>query len=246
MSFIAQLYLYNSTYYIFVNQVNNSMDIIKHLRSKPLVHIISEPRSGSNSLYWCLKHNTVQNKELSVKFWHQNSAEHKNTIPNRLNKNEQLELAHNNVSGLCGYINHNLQQSKVIKNHLVDMQDYSLRDQQRLWQLPAYKVGLSRRNLFQQVLSRCLAKLTGIYHIDESLGDHMVPKTIAPEFFLDHLAKVSHRKQELHKHKLRFHQFIYYEDIVFPAHMDQYKFPDKSITVSNIAELEQLYQKHKA
>lgn len=222
------------------------MDIIQHLRSQPFVHIISEPRSGSNALYNCLKENTAQDKELSVKFWHQNFEETKHVVPNQLGDSERKELFHNNICGMCDYINHNMHKAKVTKNHLVDLQEYTLRDQVRLWQLPAYKVGLSRRDTFEQVLSRCLSKLTGIYHINESLGDHTVAKTIAPELFLEHLGKITQRKQDMHKHKIRFNQFVYYEDISFPAHMSLTKFPPKSHTVKNLSQLQDLYHKHKA
>ncbi len=222
------------------------MDIIQHLRSQPFVHIISEPRSGSNALYNCLKENTAQDKELSVKFWHQNFEATKHVVPNHLKHAERRELFHNNISAMCDYISNNMHKVRVIKNHLMDMQDYRLRDQHRLWQLPAYTVGLSRRDTFEQTLSRCLSKLTGIYHINESLGDHTVAKTISPELFLEHLGKITQRKQDMHRHKIRFNQFIYYEDITFPAHMSRYRFPPKSHTVKNLSQLQDLYHKHKA
>ena len=95
------------------------MDIIQHLKSKPLVHIISEPRSGSNSLYSSLCP-PEQTAILKTKFF-QHSFPDMNEPIKKDAKNKNMFS--NNVEALCKYVCNNPKHLRVIKNHLIDILD---------------------------------------------------------------------------------------------------------------------------
>ena len=222
------------------------MDVIANLISKPFVHILAEARSGSTTLYdavnqgvgnqWVDRYgNTI---DLSEPFKEPSSQPGfaKQLYPHKVNE-------------ICDYIIGNPDKVKVMKNILFDVSQFDPEIQQRLFELPAYTIGLSRRNTFEQALSRCLAKITGVYHVEVwySVLHHYKPATkIDPNLFLEQLNITMARKQQLLDHSHLLDEIIYYEDINFPKQFDSNKFPPKSESIANYAELQDLYHKHKA
>ena len=213
------------------------MNIIRHLKTQQLVHIISEPRSGSNSLYDCLSA-PEQTMKLKTKFFKHNYPSMNEPV-----KKDNKQMFRDNVRALCEYVYNNPERCRVIKNHLEDILELDAESQQMLWDIPAYKVGLTRRNVFEQSCSLALAKQTKIYHPSEGSTQ---PVHVDPDLYVKHLKHVIKGKRLMLKHKNRFDMWLCYEDIHFPQRISRGKSMPKSDTILNMQQLRDLYEANKA
>lgn len=199
----------------------NSIDIIDLLRSKPFVHIISEPRSGSTALYTALKKPT-QYFDLNEPFDQAREV---------TGKKEQ-----NNVKDhILTILKKDMEFHSVMKNHAFAILDLTDNMQERLWQIPAFTVGLTRRDWFAQTCSLALAEYTGKW--DEQ---HKSSVTIPLDFFVDKFRQLLGCKNDLSQLDSHFNMLINYEDIKFPNKLDHKKV-NSTLSIANIQELKQMY-----
>tara|TARA_B100001057_G_scaffold177823_1_gene178624 strand:- start:172 stop:840 length:669 start_codon:yes stop_codon:yes gene_type:complete len=195
------------------------MDIIEHLTSKPFVHIVATPRSGSTALYSALqrkKHHNEKNPQVNL------------SEPFRFHGVLDYSL----VPALHHQITRNPEKFSVMKNLLSDINLFPKKYQKMLWSIPAYTVGLLRRNTFEQTISNQLHDLN---------ADLTKATQLDVVVFQRKVADLLRDKMSMHKCN-KLDEIIYYEDIVFPRHVNRDKNPPKNQTVSNLPELRQAYQ----
>jgi len=188
--------------------------LIDLLKSKPFVHIISEKRTGSTSLYEILR------GESQV-----------------FNLSEPFEQIKNTYSPdqVLTYINQNQNKCKVMKNHAFSLLNLKLSEQERLWNIPAFNVGLSRRDWFAQTCSIVLAEFTQNYSFPHS------DKFIIPvDFFKEKFYHLIRCKNDLNQLSNHLHFLIYYEDIKFPE-SQSHRYLRSQISIENIEELRAVY-----
>lgn len=191
----------------------HTTNIIDQLRSKSFIHIISEPRSGSTALY----------ESLTDQFFH-------------LNEPFGPHHSIDKINHTLDYLENNLSHCKVMKNHATMIIDLPIELQKRLWDIPAFTVGLSRKNLFEQSCSLALAEFTNQW--DEP---HHIKVLLPIDYYINQLERCIHFKNHLLLLEQKLDLFIYYEDIQFPSEQIKRKYQSKSHNIENLDELRIVY-----
>lgn len=197
------------------------MDYIKTLRKYPFVQIISEPRSGSTSLYYEIEQG-INQIDLCEPFQRQLRW---NSISNQkiYDTIEQIQKTKN----------------KVMKNHIefYNQIDKNLRN--KLFSMKGIKVALLRRNLFEQTISFALAEELGSWGSGKlrkiKLNIHVNDFQYIMEYLIE-------GKSTFNTYIKHFSYLIYYEDIFWPS--QNKKNPSKSEGVLNMEELKDFYNSY--
>ena len=198
--------------------IDGDVGIIDFLKSKPFVHIVSEPRSGSSSLFYALQEGHEPEIDLNEPFH----------FKDKRKTDETLTYLTNHING-C----------KVMKNHGSTLLELSPNDQERIWGLPAYVVGLTRRDWFSQSCSLAIAEYTKSWDIApyEKIN-------IPISFYEKRIDQLIAVKRDSFKQAHHFHLNICYEDIKFPKSLS-YRHLVSVNNISNIEEIKAIYDKFK-
>lgn len=188
-------------------------NIIDQLRSKPFVHIISEPRTGSSSLYSqiCPEDQFDLNE------------------PFENFKTGETDLDPDTV---ISYLENNLDKCKVMKNHARAISKLNYEQQKKIFNLPAFNVLLTRNNWFEQICSLALSKTTRVF---ADPHDHKVEISI--QTFKQTAFEVFEAKYECSKYINSVDLLLNYENIVFKNHKNK-----QNNKHHNIINLDDLYK----
>jgi len=195
--------------------------IIDYLKSKPFVHIISEPRTGSSSLYLQICHNDQldSNVDLNEPFENFETGE--------------IDLDPDTV---ISYLENNLDKCKVMKNHAKSISELNYEQQKKIFNLPAFNVLLTRNNWFEQICSLALSKSTGMFAYPH---DHRVEINIT-EFQLAAFS-VFKAKYESSKYINSADLILSYENIIFENNNNKQN--NKHHNIINLDDLYKYYLK---
>ena len=200
--------------------------INKSLTGKPFVHILAMARSGSSVLYEYL----IRPEKSEPAF------------KQPLNLSEPFKdrkiLYPDLVEPIVKEIMQNPHQFRVMKNLLPDLLTLNKQQQKMLLDIPSYKVGLLRKDAFEQTCSDCLNDL----RIDVWTESVEIPEN----HFVRLLREVLRDKRNMHNYAHWFDQIIYYEDMWFPPHIVTKQNPPKSQTITNLSRLKEVYNKFMA
>lgn len=198
---------------------NISVGLIDLLKSKPFVHIISEPRSGSSALY----------EELArgQQIFNLNEPFDPNNKPHVRDH-------------VLTYIVKNPNECRVMKNHAFALLDLKQNEQERLWSIPSFNVGLSRRDWFAQSCSLALAEFTQNWDFPNS-----AKFTIPVDFYKEKFKQMIDCKNDLAQLDHHYDILIYYEDIKFPK-TQSHRHIRSQASIDNIEELREVYSNLKS
>lgn len=194
---------------------HSALDIIDYLKSKPFVHIISEPRTGSSSLY----------SQLCEE--------------NQFDLNEPFENFETGETDLdpdtvISYLENNIDNCQVMKNHARSISKLNYEQQKKIFNLPAFNVLLTRNNWFEQICSLALSETT---HIFADPHDHKVEISI--QNFKQAAFEVFEAKQEFSKYINSADLLLSYENIIFKNHENKQN--NKHHNIINLYDLYKYY-----
>jgi hypothetical protein len=196
-----------------------TIGIIDFLKSKPFVHIISEPRTGSSALYGSLS-GSLQLFNLNEPFDPNNKPHVRDHV--------------------LTYLNNNASQCRVMKNHAFAILDLNHNEKERLWKVPAFNVGLSRRDWFAQTCSLALAEYTQNWDFP-----HSAKFNVPVDFFEDKFRQLMGCKNDLSQLDEHYDILVYYEDIKFPK-SQSHRHISSQTAIENIEQLREVYSKLKS
>tara|TARA_B100000989_G_C19454498_1_gene433342 strand:- start:356 stop:1045 length:690 start_codon:yes stop_codon:yes gene_type:complete len=203
-------------------------DIITRLSAKPFVHIIAQARSGSTALYDSLQ-------------WPHGFVEPKIT-KQRINLSEKLKgpVSKEHLNKICAMVkDYEKNGLRTMKNLLQDILRYDKRSQNKLFKLPVYNVGLTRRNTFEQTCSEML------HDMDKApVGTLDQKYVIDHESFMRNLLAILREKKAMFNYKEHYDELINYEDIVFPPHIVSSWSPPKQLRIINYQEVKEWYREY--
>ena len=189
---------------------SNFGKVLHYLKSQKFVNILSEPRTGSTALYESLRREQeIDLDEITSK---------------------------SNFDNTLSWIESHTDQCKVMKNHCFEILEKTKEQQDRFFNLKAFHVGLSRRNLFEQSCSLARAELTNNYHNPNNRN-----VIIDVDFYTDIFWKVIYNKFDLCRLYDRLDMILFYEDIAFAKSQKHRKFPKKTDIIENIDQLRDRY-----
>lgn len=192
-----------------------TIGIIDFLKSKPFVHIISEPRTGSSSLYSQIC--DQDQFDLCEPF-------------------ENYETGETDVDPdtVISYLENNLEKCKIMKNHARSISKLDHGQQKKIFNLPAFNVLLTRNNWFEQICSLALSETTRIF---ADPHDHKVEISI--QVFKQTAFEIFEAKYESSKYINSVDLLLTYENIVFKNH--KYKQNNKHHNIINLDDLYKYY-----
>lgn len=196
---------------------NSALDIIDYLKSKPFVHIISEPRTGSSSLYSQIQDTNDFDFDLNEPF-------------------ENFETGESDVDPdiVISYLENNLDKCKVMKNHARSITKLNFDQQKKIFNLPSFSVLLTRNNWFEQICSLALAETTRIF---ADPHDHKLEISI--QTFKQCAFEIFEAKYESSKYINSVDLILSYENLVFKNHKNK-----QNNKHYNITNLDDLYRYH--
>lgn len=207
------------------------MDIITRLSHKPFVHIIAQARSGSTVLYDALQ---WPSEDLDVRTSKQNYFDKSKDLSEPL----QGELDKKRFNKVLAMVkDYEKNGVTTMKNLLVDILKYDKRLQNKMFKLPVYTVGLTRRNTFDQTCSYMLHR----YLDNNPVGTLDQKYVVDQHTFTKSLITVMREKKTMFNYTQHFDEIINYEDIVFPPHITSTLNPPKQLRIINYHEVKQWY-----
>lgn len=194
---------------------------LQNLANFNFIHILSEPRSGSSQLF----------DQLRI---------HKQ--PNTVHMYEPIRVLKLDPYELCNELEQNSNKYFVMKNHLQDIINLPTDLQKRYFNLPGKKIGLSRRNLFEQACSLLLANESNNWLGNSSLDQQY---SFTFDQFDQALVDLVQEKTQMSNHIQIFDKILFYEDIVWPNISTQH-LPHKNLPkhhhIANLDQLKNWYQ----
>jgi len=185
------------------------------------VHLITEPRSGSGALFSRLQ----MYKKPELINWSKMFNE-----PINVNRIDPYEL--------CASIENPSSKIRLMKNHLKDLLVLPIDLQQRYFNLPGIKIGLSRRSIFEQTCSVLIAKKSTVWNGNQHVGQQYFFDSF--EFFRT-LKEIVDIKLEMSNHLDLLDMLLFMEDLDLPSTMPTKNLPKKQ-HISNIDQLQEWYQ----
>lgn len=166
------------------------------------INVLSEARCGSTYVYWILVHYIMGSKNLSdVGNEPFNGPFDKNLNPTQMNqKLKRFE----NTDSIIVIKNHSHQIDRLQNNYL-DLYD-------RFKKLNLYTIVLIRRNIFNIVLSNCIAQVTDEW-VHYSQPNEKI--FIDPKRFKSQIVHFTHNLNNIvqNRHRMTYDDIIFYEDL---------------------------------
>ena len=199
-----------------MDNINLSTGIIDFLRSKPFVHIISEPRTGSSALY----NHLVDDDHIDLS----------EPFSNYTDKDTS-----NDSNTIITYLENNIEKCRAMKNHAMDFNILDQDQCNRIFALPSFTVLLTRNNWFEQTCSLALACVSQSW---DKPYDGKVE--ISLELFKQSLYDIMESKQQSAKYIKKADLLLSYENIIFKNNL--MKQNEKTNNIINLIMLSESYQ----